>query len=102
MDIWQACSQGDVAAARRLLKKGADVDQASQYHGQYGETPLWIACFSGHVDVARLLLNNGAEVDRADVHGQTPLDAASHGGHADVVRLLLDALRTNISAAVPP
>ena len=61
MDLWEACSQGDVAAVRRVLKKGAAVNRANEY----GETPLLIACSNGRVAAAQLLLDNGAEVDRA-------------------------------------
>ena len=88
MDLWEACSQGDVAAARRLLKKGAAVDQAEAS----GATPLWIACEKGHVDAARLLLDKDAEVDRAAsgwrTKGQTPLYIAKKNGHSAVVALL--------------
>ena len=86
MDLWQACSQGDVAAARLLLDKGAAVNRANEY----GKTPLYIACEKGHVDAARLLLDKGAEVDRENNNGETPLYTACKNGRVDAARLLLD------------
>ena len=78
-----ACFDGDVAAARLALDRGADVNRANED----GLTPLFIACQQGHVDVARLLLDNGAEVDR---NGATPLFVACQNGHVDAARLLLE------------
>ena len=43
-----ACFDGDVAAARLALDRGADVNRANED----GVTPLFIACQQGHVDVA--------------------------------------------------
>ena len=57
--LFIACRNGDIEAARLLLKKGAEVDRAEEN----GFTPLLAACLNGHVDVARLLLDKGAEVD---------------------------------------
>ena len=49
-----ACFDGDVAAARLALDRGADVNRADILNA------LFIACQEGHVDVARLLLERGA------------------------------------------
>ena len=78
-----ACFDGDVAAARLALDRGADVNRANED----GVTPLYIACENGHVDTVRLLLDNGAEVDR---NGATPLFVACQNGHVDAARLLLE------------
>ena len=48
-----ACFNGDVAAARLALDRGADVSRARL------SDALLIACQQGHVDVARLLLDRG-------------------------------------------
>ncbi len=69
VELFIACGEGQVDAARLLLDKGADVNRAD-YHGS---TPLHLACAAGHLDVARLLLEKGAEVDRATKDGATPL-----------------------------
>ena len=52
-----ACFDGDVAAARRALDRGADVNRADILNA------LFIACQEGHVDVARLLLERGCPVE---------------------------------------
>ena len=83
--LYAACQEGHVDAARRLLDKGAEVDQADKY----GATPLFVACQEGHVDAAGLLLDNGADVHKASNKNRTPLHAASYEGHIDVARLLL-------------
>ena len=79
-----ACFDGDVAAARLALDRGADVSRARL------SDALLIACQQGHVDVARLLLDRGAEVDQATEDGVTPLYHACANGHVDVARLLLE------------
>ena len=84
--LYNACGNGQVDAARLLLDRGAEVDRATKK----GATPLFIACENGHVDAARLLLERGAEVDRARKDGVTPLFIACQNGHVEVVRLLLD------------
>ena len=86
VELFIACGEGQVDAARLLLDKGADVNRAD-YHGS---TPLHLACAAGHLDVARLLLEKGAEVDRATESGYTPLYAACTHGRVGVARLLLD------------
>ena len=88
--LYIACQNGQVDAARLLLDKGAAVDRADRY----GATPLYVACQEGKVEAARLLLENGAEVDRAVSkgwqEGQTPLFIACEFGYVDAARLLLD------------
>ena len=84
--LYNACANGQVDAARRLLDRGAEVDRATKK----GATPLHIACQNGHLDAVRLLLEKGAEVDRAMENGATPLYIACLKGHVDAARLLLD------------
>ena len=83
--LYNACGNGQVDAARRLLDRGAEVDRATKK----GETPLFAACGNGHVDAARSLLAQGADVNRVNKYGTTPLYAACESGRVDAVRLLL-------------
>ena len=83
--LYIACQNGRVAAARLLLEKGAEVHRADED----GWAPLYVACFKGHVDAAQLLLDKGADINRAAKNGQTPLFIACHQGHVDAARMLL-------------
>ena len=91
--LFVACEKGHVDAAWLLLKKGAEVDRATER----GWTPLYLACWIGNVTAARLLLDNGAAVDRAvkdaRIPGWTPLMAAKHNGHSSIVALLEEYTR---------
>jgi ankyrin repeat protein len=59
--FWNACHGGQLAAARYLLERGADLNWAAPWSGQ---TPLDIAEHAGRSDVATWLLEKGA------VHGK--------------------------------
>ena len=89
----------DLAAVRKLLEAGADVEVVNPTFG----TPLLYACSqctmgNGHFKpqyeaLVRLLLSFGADANRPVWKGHardTPLCKASGAGHVEVVRLLLD------------
>ena len=78
---------GDLAAVRRALAAGADVDALDQ--GPDGVTPLHLAAALGNVPVILALLEAGASVDAAsDYHRFTPLHYAAKGGRAAAVAAL--------------
>ncbi len=86
-DFGMVCRRGDVAAVRRLLEEGADVNQIDTA----GWTPLMNASAAGHVQVAGLLIDSGADVNYRDQErGMTALMLAALLGETEVVRLLLD------------
>ena len=85
-ELYDAIIEGDLEAMRRLLDRGADVNQARDN----GDTPLLIASMCGHKEVCALLLDRGANVDQAAHDGCTPLFLASQNGHKEVCALLLD------------
>jgi outer membrane protein assembly factor BamB len=85
--LFEAARQGDVAAARRLLEEGVDVNAKSRY----GATALSFASEKGHLEVVRLLVERGAQLDVKDTfYGATPLSWAVSSDHAAVARLLVD------------
>src|SRR5262245_35141153 len=72
--LLEAAGKGDVAAARKALDDGADVDADNGRGG----TPLYHAAEQGRAGVARLLIERGADVNVKDLEwGRTPLRHAS-------------------------
>ncbi len=63
----------DLALAKELLARKADVHLRSQYK----KTPLHEAASAGDVAIVELLLAHGAEVDPEDAYGATPYGVSS-------------------------
>jgi cytohesin len=80
-----AVQRRDLAQARDLLEKGADVNQRTQY----GTVPLHLAARAGLTDIAALLVDKGANVNVRDNWSWTPLHDAAQNGHKEVVELLI-------------
>jgi bla regulator protein BlaR1 len=70
-DLEKAAGAGDLAAIRKLLDQGADVNGVGKDHN----TPLLRAVFKNQLAAAQLLLDKGAEVDKPRFPGwdYTPL-----------------------------
>lgn len=68
---WAALN-GQTAAAKLLLEKGADI------HNRHrdGSTALHGAAFLGRIDTVKLLVEKGADINIRKPDGVTPLDAA--------------------------
>jgi ankyrin repeat protein len=67
-----AARDGRLAAARRLVAAGADIELADAN----GIRPLLMAVLNNNLDVARLLREYGADVNADDFWGRAPLWAA--------------------------
>jgi ankyrin repeat protein len=67
-----AARDGNVAAARRLIEAGADLELGDANSIR----PLLMSLLNNNLDVARLLMSNGANVNADDFWGRTPLWAA--------------------------
>ncbi|HYM13064.1 MAG TPA: ankyrin repeat domain-containing protein [Bryobacterales bacterium] len=83
-----AVDQNQVAAAKLLIARGADVKNASGY----GFTVLHLAAMTDSAELVRLLLEKGAEVNARDGGDNTPLIVACTTDfvNAEIVRALLD------------
>ncbi|MFC7726523.1 ankyrin repeat domain-containing protein [Nocardioides sp. GCM10028917] len=77
----------DVAHARRLIARGADVNAKDATQ----QSAYLVATSEGHLELLRLTLRNGARVDDKDSWNGTGLIRAAERGHADVVGELLRA-----------
>ena len=87
-DIWLATGTGNVAAVRKLLAGGVDVNKRDP---DSGVTLLSTAAIVGNAEIAALLLEAGADVNgRNYQNGSTALHAAAFVGQADMVALLLE------------
>ena len=80
-----AVEKGDVALARILLKRGANVDELLDE----GMGPIHRAVEMGEHEIALLLLRAGASIDSRDELGRTPLHIAVINGSQSMVALLL-------------
>ena len=85
-DVADAIMRGDLAAARVLVQKGADVNAAQRD----GATALHWAVYRDSLDAVDLLLRAGAKA-AANREGITPLAMAALYGHAPLVDRLLKA-----------
>jgi hypothetical protein len=82
-----AAWKDDVAAARRLIRQGADVNAKDDTR----QSAYLIATSEGHLDLLRLTLRHGARVDDKDGWNGTGLIRAAERGHGLVVGELLRA-----------
>jgi hypothetical protein len=86
--LHEAAMIGDLATARRLVHRGADVNA----RGGYGNTPLFYASTDcDQPEFVRFLLESGAKVSIPGDGGDTPLQVAAGTGCIEVVKLLVGA-----------
>src|SRR5215212_2764304 len=95
--LWTAVRGGDVAAVRKAVEDGADVNARNEY----GVSALWIAAGKGKLDVVEFLVGKGADVNaRDDIWYQTPLSAAVGGSQVEMVKFLIKSGAKDADAAV--
>ncbi len=73
-----AAYNGDLAGVRKLVSKGASINQANQ--GQ-GYTPLHLAAFKGHSEIVEYLIQAGCDPEPLDNDNRTPAMFAYSGSH---------------------
>jgi serine/threonine protein kinase len=83
--IMQPVREGRTIAVRRLLDKGADINEV-----RFGNTSaLMFAVQDGHIDVVKLLIEKGVRVDAIDNDGDDALMYAALRGRAEIAKTLL-------------
>jgi ankyrin repeat protein len=80
--LMMAALRGNLAAAQRLLERGAAVNRP-------GWTPLHYAASGTEPRMVALLLDRGARIDAPAPNGNTPLMMAARYGSQEVAELLL-------------
>ena len=127
-DVADAIMRGDVAAARALIQKKADVnvphhDGATALHwavyngsvdavdllvragakmvpNREGITPLAMAALYGNAPIVDRLLKAGADAKALGPNGETMVMFAARNGNPEVIRLLVEA-GANVNAREP-
>jgi ankyrin repeat protein len=88
-----ASGNGHESATGLLLKRGADINLASEY----GRTALIESSKGGHEKVVKKLLDwGGAEIRDENKRGETALTLAAKNGHKPVVELLLKCAQRKV------
>jgi ankyrin repeat protein len=82
----KATYAGNVEAIKRLLEKGADINQRDAS----GDTSLILAARFGKLGVVKILLEKGADINATNRRGDTALNWAIGNEHKDIVKLLLE------------
>ena len=73
MTLFQAAGIGDVAAVRRLVAGGADLEEPDEL----GAKPLHVAAMSGKLEVLKVLVELGADMEAKTDRGARPLHWAA-------------------------
>ncbi|SVD99044.1 uncharacterized protein METZ01_LOCUS451898, partial [marine metagenome] len=86
MEIFEACTKGNLKAVEAHIAAGTDLDQ----RGQDQNTPLITAITFGRLDVAKALIVGGAKLDLKNKDGTTALISAAFLGQPEIVKALLE------------
>ena len=86
MEIFEACTKGNIKAVEAHIAAGADLNQL----GQDQNTPLLFAITFGRLEVAKALIKGGAKLDLKNKDGNTALLSAAFLGQPEIVKALLE------------
>ena len=94
--LHEAAAAGDVAAIKRLVAGGADVNRRAFHELSVNSprrgdewSPLHYAAANNREEAIYTLINSGAEVNLRDTNGDAPLHLAAHYGNADAAAALV-------------
>lgn len=86
MALFNAASNGHVAAVKFLLSIGLSADERDV--NQNNDTALMQASYGGYLEVVQLLVSAGADINAKDIHGQTALQKARWSNNKLLVEFL--------------
>lgn len=85
-DLLTAAREGDLAAVKSLVEKGAALETKTSY----GQTPLYLAAMSGHGEIVAFLLDKGASTEVRDTFYKAPmLTFVIARKHYDIAKMLI-------------
>jgi ankyrin repeat protein len=99
--LFHAADTNQVAAAKLLIERGADVKHRTKTDGDSelrfgkfrrkfsGEMPLHVAAVSGDEEFVKILLDAGADKTAKTMNGETPYDYAVERGRPEQIIQLL-------------
>lgn len=90
-ELWDAATDGNLAAAEAALQGGADINALDTRSSRSGRYALNWAVLNDHADLVRFLLGRGAAVNAQNRTGFTALHHAAEAGSANAARALLAA-----------
>ena len=86
-DLHEAAENGDLRAAKRFVRRGADVNDQDR---NTGYAPLHAAVSGGNQELVRFLIDNGAQLEVYTSISGSPLCQAVAAKNTPMVKLLLE------------
>lgn len=87
--LLQACRDGNIAVAAKLLRERPGAYAWLDERGASGKTALMAAAERGHAKIAEALLYAGANCELQSPAQQTARQLAERNGHKEVVEMLV-------------
>ena len=87
LKFMSACHDGNIKQVKKLLKKGADINQVDNLKN----TALHYAVLYQDIELAIILIMNGADVNKQNLKGKTPLHIAVQNEDPMLSSILLDS-----------
>lgn len=95
--LFLACQKGDMALAKMLLDRGADVNLGKTT----GSSPLHAAVEGGHRALVEFLLAKDALIEVDSFFVKKPLELAKEKGQKDIIEVLELAIKSKAEKAKP-
>ncbi len=89
--LWEAAKSGDVAALKKAIDEGADVNALDARTNPNGRRALNWAAWYNHAEAIKELLKGGADIDGVNITGFTPIHHAAEAGSPEAARVLIEA-----------
>ena len=89
--LHSAFALGDVAALKKAIDDGADVNAIDARTNPNGRRALNWAAWYNHAEAIKELLKGGADINGVNLTGFTPIHHAAEAGSPEAARVLIEA-----------